>query len=110
MRVILDAMGGDNAPAEILKGAAWAVKELAVEVTAVGDEQKILAAAKVENIDLSGIEVIHASEIIEMCDDPTKAIRHKKDSSMVVGLRLLAEGKGDAFVSAGSTGALLSGA
>lgn len=110
MRVILDAMGGDNAPAEILKGAAWAVKELAVEVTAVGDEQKILAAAKAENIDLSGIEVVHSSEIIEMCDDPTKAIRHKKDSSMVVGLRLLAEGKGDGFVSAGSTGALLSGA
>lgn len=110
MRVILDAMGGDNAPAEILKGAVQAVQELGVEIVAVGDEEKILASAKSQQLDLAGIEIVPASETIEMCDDPTKAIRHKKDSSMVVGLRLLAEGKGDAFVSAGSTGALLTGA
>lgn len=110
MNIIIDAMGGDNAPAEILKGAAEAVREYGVSITAVGRAGDIEAAAKAQNIDLTGIAVINASEQIEMCDEPTAAIRHKKDSSMVVGLRLLAEGKGDAFVSAGSTGALLAGA
>ncbi len=110
MNIIIDAMGGDNAPAEILKGAAEAVREYGVSITAVGRAEAIEAAAKAQNIDLTGIAVVNASEEISMCDEPTAAIRHKKDSSMVVGLRLLAEGKGDAFVSAGSTGALLAGA
>ncbi len=110
MKVILDAMGGDNAPKEILLGAAAAVKELGVEIIAVGDEQKIAACAAENAIPMEGIRVVQASETIEMCDDPTKAIRHKKDSSMVVALRLLAAGEGDALVSAGSTGALLTGA
>lgn len=110
MRVILDAMGGDNAPVEILKGAVAAVAELGVQVTAVGKVDAMETAAKEAGLDLAGIELVAASDTIEMCDDPTKAVRHKKDSSMVVGLRLLAEGQGDAFVSAGSTGALLTGA
>lgn len=108
MKIILDAMGGDNAPAEILKGAAAAVETFGpkLEIIAVGDEQKIRACAQELKLKLDQIQLVHASEVIEMCDEPAKAIRQKKDSSMVVGLRLLAEGKGDAFVSAGSTGAL----
>ncbi len=110
MKIILDAMGGDNAPKELLLGAAAAVKELGVEIIAVGDEKKIGACARENGIEMAGITVKHAAETIEMCDDPTSAVRHKKDSSMVVALRLLAAGEGDALVSAGSTGALLTGA
>lgn len=108
--IIIDAMGGDNAPAEILKGAAAAVQKYGVAITAVGQEDKIRAAAKEHAISLEGITIVNATEEIDMCDEPTTAIRRKKDSSMVVGMRLLTEGKGDAFVSAGSTGALLAGA
>ena len=110
MKIILDAMGGDHAPKELLLGAAAAVKELGVEIIAVGDEEKIGACARENGIEMAGITVKHAAETIEMCDDPTSAVRHKKDSSMVVALRLLAAGEGDALVSAGSTGALLTGA
>ncbi|WP_367926163.1 phosphate acyltransferase PlsX [uncultured Ruthenibacterium sp.] len=110
MTIIIDAMGGDNAPVEILKGAAQAVREYGVSIIAVGNAQKIEKAVRDNNLDLSDITVVNATEEISMCDEPTAAIRHKKDSSMVVGLRMLAEGKGDAFVSAGSTGALLAGA
>lgn len=106
MKIIIDAMGGDNAPAAMLAGAAAAVRELGVEILAVGDEEKIRACAEEENISLDGMEILQASQVIEMCDEPAKAVRGKKDSSLVVGLRALAEGRGDAFVSAGSTGAL----
>lgn len=108
--IIIDAMGGDNAPVEMLKGAAAAVQEYGVGVTAVGHEETMRAAAQEHNISLDGITLVHAADQISMCDEPTAAIRRKKDSSMVVGMRLLTEGKGDAFVSAGSTGALLAGA
>ena len=110
MRVILDVMGGDNAPDQILLGAVMAVKELGVEIIAVGNEDAINQAVKLQKIDMTGISIVPSTEIIEMCDDPTSAIRHKKDSSMVIALRLLAAGDGDAFVCAGSTGALLAGA
>ena len=112
MKIILDAMGGDNAPAEIIKGAAAAVASFwpEVEIIAVGDAEKIAACAKENNLKLDHIEIVNTTEVIEMCDEPAKAVRTKKDSSMVVGLKLLAEGKGDAFVSAGSTGALHVGA
>ncbi|MEG0166297.1 MAG: phosphate acyltransferase PlsX [Ruthenibacterium sp.] len=110
MNIIIDAMGGDNAPAEILKGAADAVREYGVSIIAVGNEQAIHAAAAEQKIDMTGIRIVNAMETISMCDEPTAAIRGKKDSSMVVGLRLLVAGEGDAFVSAGSTGALLAGA
>ena len=111
MKIILDAMGGDNAPAEILKGAAAAVAAWPdVEILAVGNAEKIAACVKENAIEMKNIEIVNATEVIEMCDEPAKAVRAKKDSSMVVGLRMLAEGKGDAFVSAGSTGALHVGA
>ncbi len=111
MKIILDAMGGDNAPAEILKGAAAAVAAWPeVEIVAVGDAEKIDACVKENGIGMKNIQVVHAGEVIEMCDEPARAVRTKKDASMVVGLRMLAEGAGDAFVSAGSTGALHVGA
>ena len=111
MKIILDAMGGDNAPAEILKCAAAATAAWPdVEILAVGDAEKIAACVKENAIEMKNIEIVNATEVIEMCDEPARAVRAKKDSSMVVGLRMLAEGKGDAFVSAGSTGALHVGA
>ena len=111
MKIILDAMGGDNAPAEILKGAAAATAAWPdVEILAVGDAEKIAACAKENNLGLKNIEIVNATEVIEMCDEPARAVRAKKDSSMVVGLRMLAAGQGDAMVSAGSTGALHVGA
>ena len=105
VKIIVDAMGGDNAPAEILKGIC-AARRFGVQLVAVGRVDEIQACAKAENLDLTGIELVNATEVIEMCDEPARAIRRKKDSSLVVGLRMLAEGQGDAFVSAGSTGAL----
>ena len=113
MKIILDAMGGDNAPDEIVKGAAQAVAENRDNLTLVlvGNEETIRASAAKQNIQLDErYEIVNTTQTIEMCDEPAKAIRSKKDSSMVVGLRMLAEGKGDAFVSAGSTGALHVGA
>ena len=106
MRIIIDAMGGDNAPGEIVKGALRAKKELGVELTLVGREEEIRACLGGED----GVEIVDAREVVTMEDDPSTATRRKKDSSMAVALRLLAEGKGDAVVSAGSTGALLTGA
>ena len=113
MKIILDAMGGDNAPDEIVKGAAQAVAENRDNLTLVlvGNEEIIRASAAKQNIALDEhFEIVNTTQTIEMCDEPAKAIRAKKDSSMVVSLRMLAEGKGDAFVSAGSTGALHVGA
>ena len=114
MKIILDAMGGDNAPDEILKGAAQALAAYGPDlaIIAVGDAEKVRAAAQKAGIqpDEPRLEIVHASQVIEMCDEPAQAIRRKKDSSIVVGLNLLKEGKGDAFVSAGSTGALHVGA
>ena len=113
MRIIIDAMGGDNAPEEIVKGAVRAKRELGVDLTLVGMEDKVkacLAAEGCSDSELGEIEVVNASEIITMEDDPSTATRRKKDSSMAVALNLLRDGKGDAVVSAGSTGALLTGA
>ncbi len=110
MKIIVDAFGGDNAPLAVLQGAEQAVKELDVQIIAVGDEQKIIDCAKQNDISLENIEIVNATQVISMCDEPTQAIRSKKDSSMVRALRMLAEGSGDAVVSAGSTGALLAGA
>ncbi|MEG1932258.1 MAG: phosphate--acyl-ACP acyltransferase, partial [Pygmaiobacter sp.] len=79
---------------------AMAVRELGITVTAVGNLEQMERVLNDDKIDQTGIVLVGATQTIEMCDEPTKAIRHKKDSSMVVGLRLLAEGEGDAFVSA----------
>ncbi len=112
MKIIVDAMGGDNAPQAAVEGALRAVKELDCTVTLVGQGEAILQAIGDQGLtDLpKGVEISHASQVITMEDDPAYAVREKKDSSLVVGLKLLAAGEGDAFVSAGSTGALLTGA
>lgn len=108
MRIIVDAMGGDNAPREIVKGAVRAKRELGVDITLVGRMDEVLACLKDE--DCTDIDVINADEVITMEDDPSTATRRKKNSSMAVALTMLRDGMGDAVVSAGSTGALLTGA
>ena len=111
MRIIVDAMGGDNAPSEIVKGAVEAHKQFGHEIVLVGKEDAVKECLKNEGaLELSGITVKHAGDVIDMNDEPTAAIRRKKDSSMVVALNMLKNGEGDAVVSAGSTGALLAGA
>ena len=108
MRIIVDAMGGDNAPQEIIKGALRAKNELGVDLTLVGQQEAILAC--LDESEKTSVRIVDAREVIAMEDDPSTATRRKKDSSMAVALRLLHEGEGDAVVSAGSTGALLTGA
>ena len=108
MRIIIDAMGGDNAPGEIVKGAVRAKKELGVEIVLVGRAEEIRACLEKEGC--TDVEIVDAREVVTMEDDPSTATRRKKDSSMTVALNLLRDGKGDAVVSAGSTGALLTGA
>ena len=108
MRIIIDAMGGDNAPEEIIKGAVRVKRELGVDVTLVGIEERVRECLAAEGCD--DIDVVNATEVVTMEDDPSTAIRRKKDSSMAVALNLLRDGAGDAVVSAGSTGALLTGA
>ncbi|MBQ3011215.1 MAG: phosphate acyltransferase PlsX [Oscillospiraceae bacterium] len=111
MKIIVDAMGGDNAPHEIVKGAVEAHKQFGYEIVLVGKEDAVKECLKNEGaLELSGITVKHAGDVIDMNDEPTAAIRRKKDSSMVVALNMLQSGEGDAVVSAGSTGALLTGA
>lgn len=109
MRIIVDAFGGDNAPVEILKGAAKAVAAYDCDVVLTGDEEKIRQAAQENGVSLERMEIVHASDVMTMEDHPKSILREHKECSMAVALRLLAEGKGDAVVSAGSTGALLMG-
>ena len=108
MKIIIDAMGGDNAPGEIVKGALRARRELGVDITLVGREEEIKRCLTGD--ELYQVEIVDAREVVTMEDDPSTATRRKKDSSMAVALRLLKDGEGDAVVSAGSTGALLTGA
>ena len=112
MKIILDAMGGDNAPEATVLGAIQAQKAYGVEITLVGRGESILEVMGHHGIsDLpEGMEIANAEDVVDMHDDPGSVIHKRKNSSMVIGLRLLAEGQGDAFVSAGSTGALLTGA
>ena len=112
MRILIDAMGGDHAPKAPVLGAIEAVKAWNANVALVGREEEILAAAKEAGYETlpAGLEIIHAPDVVDMHDDPANVCRKKKDSSMVVGLRMLSEGEADAMISAGSTGALLSGA
>ncbi len=112
MKIILDAMGGDHAPQAPVLGAIQAAKDFGAQITLVGRGEEILDVMKKNGINTlpAGMEIANAEEVVDMHDDPANVIRKKKNSSMVVGLRMLAEGQGDAFVSAGSTGALLSGA
>ena len=112
MKIILDAMGGDNAPQAPVMGAVNAAKDFGAQINLVGRGAEILKVLRDNGIqDLpDGITITDAEEVVDMHDDPASVIRKKKNSSMVVGLRMLSEGQGDAFISAGSTGALLSGA
>ena len=110
MKIIVDGFGGDNAPVAVLEGCAQAVAELGAEIILTGDQQRIEAAVKEHNISMAGIQVVHAPDIMPVEVDPVKLRKEYKDSSMAVGFQLLADGKGDAFVSAGSTGALVVGA
>lgn len=110
MRIILDGMGGDNAPGEIVKGAVEASKLIEDEIVVVGDGDKIEFQLKKYKYSDEKISVKHASEVIENDDAPVRAVRRKKDSSMVVGLNMVKSGEGDLFISAGNTGALMAGA
>lgn len=110
MRIAVDAMGGDNAPYEIVVGALDAVsKNPDITVVLVGKEDEINKIIDEKTKDRSGIEVVNATEVIEFDDVPTKAVRSKKDSSLVVAMKLLKDKKVDAFLGAGSTGAILVG-
>ncbi len=109
-RIAIDAMGGDNAPVEIIKGTLDALKQNNFTALLVGDEVKIKEELKNYSYDESKIEVIPSYSIIENCEQPTIAIKEKKDSSMVVALNLVKDGHADAVISAGNTGALLTGA
>ena len=112
MKIILDAMGGDNAPEAPVLGAIEATKTWGTQITLVGRGEAILEVMKKHGIDNlpEGMEIANADDVVDMHDDPANVVRKRKNSSMIVGLRMLSEGLGDAFISAGSTGALLSGA
>ncbi len=112
MKIILDVMGGDHAPLEPVMGAVQAIKHLDAQIVLVGRGEEILETLRKQGMDTlpAGIEIVHADGVLDVHEDPTAAVRKHKDSSMMVGLKMLADGEGDAFISAGSTGALLSGA
>ena len=108
MKILVDAMGGDNAPLCVLQGASQAAAEFgdSMELVLLGEEDAIKDCAAQNKIDLAPFTIINCTENIDMHDDPVKAVRHKKDSSLVKGLTMLKNDEADAFVSAGSTGAL----
>ena len=112
MKIILDAMGGDNAPEAPVLGAIEAAKLWGTQITLVGRGEAILEVMRKNGIETlpEGMEIANADDVVDMHDDPANVVRKRKNSSMIVGLKMLSEGQGDAFISAGSTGALLSGA
>lgn len=110
MKIVVDGMGGDHSPGEIIKGCVEAIKEMTGHIFIVGDEEKIQLELDKYDYDKSTITIIHASEVITNDDKPVKAVRRKKDSSIVVGMNMVKEKKADAFISAGNTGAIMTGA
>ena len=112
MKIILDAMGGDHAPEAPVLGALQAAKDFGTQIILVGRGEAILEVMKKNGYDTlpDGVEIANAEDVVDMHDDPATVLHKRKNSSMVIGLKLLADGQGDAFVSAGSTGALLTGA
>lgn len=110
MKIIVDAFGGDHAPDEILKGCRLAKDELGIDILLTGSESAIRSAASRLSLDLSDMEILDCPDVVGMEDDPMSLRREKKDSSMAFGLRALKEGSGDAFASAGNSGALVVGA
>lgn len=109
-KIIVDAFGGDNAPLEVIKGARLAVDQFSYDIILTGSEETIKKVAKDNNISLEGIEIYNTTQVITMEDSPSSVVKDKKDSSMAQGLKLLADGKADAFVSGGNSGALVVGA
>ena len=107
MKIIIDIYGGDNAPLAPLKGAEMAVKELGVEIVAVGNEAEIKEICEKENISTEGFTFVDAPLVMPVCAEPTSALKEYKESSLVKGLELLSKGEGDAYVGAGSTGAIV---
>ena len=112
MKIILDAMGGDHAPEAPVLGAIQAAKDFGAQITLVGKGEEILKVMRKSGIDNlpEGMEIANADDVVDMHDDPGSIVHKRKNSSMVVGLKMLADGEGDACISAGSTGALLTGA
>lgn len=110
MNIIMDGFGGDKVPDQVLLGAAEAVRLYGVEITVTGNESLLVKCAEEHKISLKGIRFLHAPSVIPMDAEPRKILKEYADSSMAAGLRLLSEDQGDAFVSGGSTGALLMGA
>ena len=110
MKIIIDAMGGDNAPLEIVKGALQAKKRFGVDIVLTGEEAAVKAALTACGAAEDALSMVPTTEVVTMDDDPSTVFRRKKDTSMGVGLTMLKNNEGDAFVSAGSTGALLTGA
>ena len=116
MVILVDAMGGDNAPDAVIKGAVKAVNEVEANIMLIGNEEIInkkvkefYGKDKLEEMSPK-FSIYNTTEVVTMEDKPPDAIKHKKDSSMVVGFNLLKDGKGDVFISAGNSGALLTGA
>lgn len=111
MKIIVDGFGGDNAPGEVLRGCAQALEELGVGILLTGDKARLEACAKELGLEsaLAKMEILPCGQVLSMEDEPTSVIKEKADSSMAVGLRALAEGQGDAFASAGNSGALVVG-
>ncbi len=109
MKIAVDAFGGDNAPLEIIKGAALAEKEYGVEIVLCGDEEIITNCIKDNDISFNKLNIVHAPDVISMHDEPTSLLKAHKESSMAVAFKTVADGDADAFVSAGSTGAVVVG-
>ncbi len=109
MTIIVDGMGGDHAPLQILKGCAMAVEELGVKIIVTGPEDLLKKTMEENGIDGNGIEIRHAEGIITMDDDAGSVLKAKRNSSMGLAFDLLKNGEGDAFVSAGNSGAILAG-
>lgn len=110
MKIIVDAFGGDNAPLEIIKGCKDAQEEYGFEIILTGNEKKIRDVSKENKLNIKGIQIINTTDVISMEDEPSEILKSKSGSSMAIGLKSLSEGKGDAFVSAGNSGALAVGA
>ena len=111
MKIIVDAMGGDNAPEAIVRGGVLAAKQFEEDIVLVGQEERLRAVLKADGAEnVPHLSIVHASELVDMHDDPATVLRKKPDSSMAVALKMVQKGEGDAIVSAGSTGALLAGA
>lgn len=110
MRIIVDAFGGDNAPRSVIEGSVAAAKEIDADIVLVGDEGLIQGCAFKHSIDIGSISILHADSVFDAGYEPKTVLSEHSDTSLAVGLRALTQGQGDAFVSAGSTGALVFGA